>query len=90
MTTATETITNTGTGYDGNADDLAQRINDAHRAGLVVHVNGRKVRTYVPSSGTPANVFANGTLSVTVEGRTARVGTIYAKVGQSIAIQIGW
>lgn len=65
------------------AVQLADEVNAAFAAGKITTVNGRKITTQYGRKA--ANAWLNGTVSVTVEGRSKRtIGTVYAKIGQAL------
>lgn len=71
------------------AEALAQRVNAAVFAGQRVTVDGREVWSRFDTS-TPAQVWANGTLSFYVRGRSARAqGEVWVKSGQSVSVEGG-
>ncbi len=71
-----------------NHDDtyaVADLINDAYKEGRKVTFNGETV--YNPH-GNPASAWLNGSLSVSVRGRTARTGTRWAKIGRTVTVEV--
>lgn len=67
------------------AHAMVDRVNEAFATGATVKVNGRTVKSW---SSTPAQVWANGSVSVDVETKQGRAGgTQWAKVGQSMTVE---
>lgn len=79
-TTAGVTVIVTGR----NSYDIEAQINDGFAAHAITHVNGRVI---VGRYSKPATAWQNGSVSVTVVGRTARkTGTVWIKVGGTVTI----
>lgn len=68
---------------------VATSINRAIDQGKTVTVNGRTVKRQF-STVPAASGWSNGSLSVDVEPRTrgARVGTVWAKVGDTVTLTV--
>ena len=63
-------------------ETLAAEINHAYAKGATVLFNGQQVKSHSLSG--PANIYGNGTLSVTVQARTtAGLNALYVKVGSA-------
>ena len=66
-----------------NALATAQELNDMFEHGSLTMVNGREVVSKYGHA--PANSWQNGTVSVSVKGRTkGTFGTVYVKVGSTL------
>jgi hypothetical protein len=65
------------------ATAIADQINADFTAGRITDVNGRRITSQYGRK--PANAWGNGTVSVTVKGRSkGKTGTVYAKTGQAL------
>jgi hypothetical protein len=76
-------------GSSFEAEALAHLVNAAYRAGSAVEINGREVKA--PSwTARPAEVWANGSVSVDVAPRTrgAHSGHVWVKRGQSATVVV--
>ena len=66
-----------------NAQDIADQINSDFSAGVVSTVNGGSLKSRF---GSPvARAWQNGTVSVTVVGRSAKINTVYIKIGGTVS-----